>query len=105
MARAFGVVAGAGLLAAGYQIAYEEGRQVIHNMRSSSAQRRARNDTVMLTLLATDLPVQAQEGIRRSRDALRAAIALATDPATPEEHRKTLRTALGRLIPTPEGTD
>jgi hypothetical protein len=104
MAHAVGVVAGAGLLAAGYQIAYEEGRQVIHNVRTSSAQRRARNEAVVLALFDTDLPGPALNSIRQSRNALDAAMALAIDPATPEEHRTAIRTALKRLTRV-EGVD
>lgn len=98
MARAVGVVVGAGVLAASYQIAYDEGRQVITNLRSAGQQRRARNDVVALALMSTELPLQAQDSIRRSRDALRTAIRLVTDEATPENYRLIIREALGRLV-------
>jgi hypothetical protein len=51
MANAVGVVVGAGMLAAGYQLAYEEGRQIIGNLRNNAAVRRARNDAVVLALM------------------------------------------------------
>ncbi len=98
MANAVGVVVGAGVLAAGYQIAYEEGRQIIGNVRNNAALRRARNDAVVLALLSTELPLQAQDSIRRSRDALRTAIKLVTDEGTPENYRLIIREALGRLV-------
>jgi hypothetical protein len=98
MANAVGVVLGAGVLAAGYQIAYEEGRQIIGNVRNNAALRRARNDAVVLALLSTELPLQAQDSIRRSRDALRTAIKLVTDEGTPENYRLIIREALGRLV-------
>jgi hypothetical protein len=44
MARAVGVVLTASVLAAGYQIAVDEGRLFINGLRSSSALRRARNE-------------------------------------------------------------
>jgi hypothetical protein len=98
MAKAVGVVAGAGMLAASYQIIYEEGRELVGSIRSTASQRRTRNDAVSLVLLSTDLPIAAQDKIRRSRDAFRAAMALATDPSTPEHYRAILREALSRLV-------
>ena len=98
MVNAVGVVVGAGMLAAGYQIAYEEGRQIIGNLRNNAAARRARNDAVVLTLMSTELPLQAQDSIRRSRDALRTAMKLVTDERTPENYRLIIREALGRLV-------
>jgi hypothetical protein len=98
MARAVGVVVGAVLLAASYQIAYEEGRDVVRTLRANVAQRRVRNDAVVLALMTTDLPIQMQDQIRRSRDAFRAAMALVTDEATPENFRTTIREALTRLL-------
>ena len=98
MAKAVGVVAGAGMLAASYQIIYEEGRELVGSIRSNATQRRNRNDAVSLVLLTTELPIAAQDKIRRSRDAFRAAMALATDPSTPEHHRTILRDALSRLM-------
>ena len=98
MANAVGVVLGAGALAASYQIAYEEGRQIIGNMRNDAAVRRARNDAVVLALVSTELPLQAQDSIRRSHDALRAAIKLVTNEGTPENYRLIIREALGRLV-------
>jgi hypothetical protein len=44
MARAVGVVLGAGVLAASYQIIYEEGRTIVFNLRANAQQRRDRND-------------------------------------------------------------
>ena len=65
MANAVGVVVGAGMLAAGYQLAYEEGRQIIGNLRNNAAVRRiARNDAVVLALMSTELPLQAQDSSR-----------------------------------------
>jgi hypothetical protein len=98
MAQAVGVVAGAGMLAASYQILYEEGRGWIGSIRAKATQRRNRNDAVSLVLLNTELPLPAQDKIRRSRDAFRAAMALATDPSTPEHYRTILREALSRLV-------
>jgi hypothetical protein len=97
MARGLGVALGAGVLAASYQLAHDEGRQMIANLRNGAAQRRARNEAVVLTLIATDLPIQVQDSIRRSRDALRTTMALVTDEATPPQHRETLRNALASL--------
>jgi hypothetical protein len=98
MAKAVGVVAGAGMLAASYQILYEEGRGLVGSIRSNATQRHNRNDAVSLVLLTTELPLPAQDKIRRSRDAFRAAMALATDPSTPENYRAILRDALSRLV-------
>jgi hypothetical protein len=98
MARAVGVMLGAGLLAASYHVAYEEGRAFFDALRTNGARRRNRNDAVLLVLMATELPLPAQDRIRRSRDAFRAAMALVTDLNTPEQYRTIIRTALIRTM-------
>ncbi len=98
MARALGVVLGAGLLAASYQFAYEESRMVVHNIRIAGARRRARNDALMLLLLSSPLPIGLQEKLRRSRDAVNASMRLLTSPALPRDQHAIIHAALTRII-------
>ena len=98
MARAVGVVLGAGLMAAVYQFSYEESRQLVHNMRQNGAYRRARNDRLMLVVLNSKLPIEMQEALRRSRDVVRACQKLLTHPALPPEHHAIIHAALTQLI-------
>ena len=72
--------------------------QIIGNLRNDAAVRRTRNDAVVLALMSTELPLQAQDSIRRSRDALRTAMKLVTNEGTPENDRLMIREALGRLV-------
>jgi hypothetical protein len=98
MTKGLGIVLGAGLLGAAYQIAYEEGRTWITGIKSNGNQRRMLNQSVMMAILVTDLPIPAKDVIRRSRNAWDTAMALAMDVNTPEKDRKVLEQALGSLI-------
>ncbi len=98
MARAVGVVLGAGLLAASYQFAYEEGRTFVHNMRLSSAHRRARNDALMLVLLNSKIPIETQDRLRRSRDAVGACMRMLTNPTLPQDQHDVIHAALTKIL-------
>lgn len=98
MARAVGVVFGAGLLAASYQIAHDEGQALVHGLRAGARHRRTRNDAMMLALVGTDLPLDLLAHLRRARDVFRTCMSMVTDPATPDDHRAIIRTALSRVI-------
>jgi hypothetical protein len=102
MARAVGVVLGAGILAASYQLAYEEGRTIIHNVRVASAHRRQRNEAILLALLSTTVPVEMQDRLRRSRDVVSTAFAWMTRADFPIEHRTVLRDTLSKVLTPPE---
>jgi hypothetical protein len=97
MARAVGVVLGAGLLAASYQIAHEEGQAIVHGLRLGARHRRARNDAVMLALFETALPLELLEHLRRARDVFRTGMTLLTDPSMPDDHRAIIRATLLRV--------
>jgi hypothetical protein len=97
MARAVGVVLGAGLLAASYQIAYKEGQAIVHSLRVGARHRRARNDAVMLALIGTALPLDRLGDLRRARDVFRVCMTLLTDPSIPDEHRAIIRAALSSV--------
>jgi len=98
MARAVGVVVGAGLLAATYQFVYEEGRAFVHNLRLSSAHRRARNDALMLVLLNSKIPIETQDRLRRSRDVVNACMRLLTNPAFPPDQHAVIHHALIKVL-------
>ena len=98
MARAVGVVLGAGLLAASYQLAYEEGRTIIHNVSVASVQRRARNEAILLALMGTPLPFEMQDRLRRSRNVVSTAFEWMTRADFPAEHRALLQGTLNKVI-------
>ena len=97
MARALGVVLGAGLLAASYQIAYDEGQAIVHGLRVDARQRRARNDAMMLALIGTALPLDLLDHLCRVRDVFRVCMTLLTDPSIPDDHRAIIRATLFRV--------
>jgi len=87
MAKALGVVVGAGLIGATYQIAHDEGRSIIHTMRLNSAHRRQRNEQIMLGLMNSELPTEIQTRLLGSRDAFKVGMRmLANGDFTPKEH-------------------
>jgi hypothetical protein len=100
MARAVGVVLGAGMLAASYQIACEEGRVIIQNLRVGAAQRRARNTAITLALMNSGLPLELQARLRRKRDVVRAGLAMLADDKDklPPEHHTIIHGALTTVI-------
>ncbi len=105
MARAVGVVLGAGILAASYQLAYDEGRTLIQSMRMQSAHRRARNEAILLALLETKLPLEMQDRLRRSRDVMARCMQLLTNAQLPEGHHAIIHDALTKAIGLAEHRD
>ncbi len=97
-AKAVGVVLGADLMAATYQVAYEETRNPVGGMRQNSAHRRARNDLLMLILLGSKLPIKTQEGLRRSRDVVGARQRLLTNPKLPPNQHAVIHAAITKVI-------
>jgi hypothetical protein len=98
MARAVGVILGAALLAATYQLAYEESRQVVHNIRVNSARRHARNEALMLILFRSTLPVETQEQLRRSRDTVASCMRMLTNPTLPVDQHILIHAALRQIV-------
>jgi hypothetical protein len=99
MARAIGIVLGAGMLAASHQIAYEEGRLAIANLRNASGHRRARNTALTLALMNSGFPLELQDRLRRSRDAIGFGLAMLTDERAllTTEQRNILHDVLTRI--------
>jgi hypothetical protein len=97
MARAVGVVLAAGLLAASYQIAYDEGQAFVHSLRVTARHRRARNDAMMLALIGTALPLDLLDHLHRARDVFQVCMTLLTDPSIPDDHRAIIRGTLFRV--------
>jgi hypothetical protein len=83
MAKAVGVIVGAGLIGATYQIAHDEGRSLIHTMRITGAHRRQRNEQIMLALMNSKLPIELQSKLFRSRDAFRVGMRMLADEDLP----------------------
>jgi hypothetical protein len=98
MARAVGVVVTASVLAASYQIAVDEGRQIITGLRSSSALRRARNDAALLLLLNSSLPIELKDKLRRARDVVKTGMAMLTNPAIAQEDRDIIHGMLTEIV-------
>jgi hypothetical protein len=98
MAKALGVVVTASVLAASYQIAIDEGRQLINGLRSASAQRQARNDAITLLLFGSPLPIELKDKLRRSRNVFQAGLRMLTDPAVAQEDRDTIHAILTEIV-------
>jgi hypothetical protein len=98
MARTVGVVLGAGVLAASYQITLEEGRTIVFNLRANAQQRRDRNDAVLLVLDNLDIPIEVNEKLRRSRDMFRTGMSMLSDQTITAEHRAAIYDALTKLV-------
>jgi hypothetical protein len=77
------VVVGAGMLAASYQIAHDEGQTLVQGLRDSARQRRSRNNALMLALVGTALPLRLLQRMHRSRDVFRECMTMVTNPAIP----------------------
>jgi len=105
MARAVGIVLGAGILAASYQLAYDEGRTLIQGMRMQTAHRRARNEAVLLALLETKLPIELQDQLRRSRDVVSRCMQLLTNAQLPENHHTIIHGVLTKVLTPVERSD
>jgi hypothetical protein len=86
------------VVAATYQIAYEEGRTMVQGLRAKSLARRERNDTIMCALLQTEIPLPALAKLRKSRDLMREVIDRSVDPMVPVEVREVLRRTLKGLM-------
>jgi hypothetical protein len=97
MARALGVAVGAVTLAASYQIAYEEGRTLVQNVRAGSARRRARNTSLLLLLMNSGLPLELQDKLRRSRDAVQTGMALMTSQTLSSDNHQIILAALTKV--------
>ena len=80
MAKGFGVLLAAALLAAAYQLVQEETRIAIHNMRARSRYRRARHESLLMAALGSHLPPLIQDRLLYSRDAFRVALEMLADP-------------------------
>jgi len=63
-----------------------------------NANRRARNEAMMLELLKTRLPLATQEHIRRSRDAVRTCMRLMTNSAFPPDQHAMVHGALTKVL-------
>ena len=97
MARALGVAVGAVTLAASYQIAYEEGRTLVQDVRAGSARRRAHNTALLLVLMNSALPLELQDKLRRSRDAVQAGMALLTSQTLSSDNHQIILAALTKV--------
>jgi hypothetical protein len=97
-AKYAGAAAVGGVVAATYQIAYEEGRTMVQGLRAKSLARRQHNDMIMCALLQTELPLPALAELRKSRDLMREVIDRSVDPKIPGEVREVLRRTLKGLM-------
>jgi hypothetical protein len=91
-------VLGAGVLAASYQIVYEEGRTIVFNLRATAQQRRARNDAAILVLYNLHIPIEVKEKLQRSRDMFRTGMSMLSDQTITAEHRPAIHDALTKLV-------
>ena len=96
-AKYLGVVAGAVVVGAGYQLAQDEGRQLVHSFRMKAHNRHLRNERLSLLLFNTALPLLLQERLSRARDVHRACMRIITDETLPDDQRRMLRAVLQHL--------
>jgi len=94
LARQVGVVLGAGLLAAVYQLTLEEGRGLVQAIHARGRARRERHERLLVATLGTSLDPTLQNRLLRSRDAFVAARAILADPDVAQADRDRLRAAL-----------
>jgi hypothetical protein len=92
-----GVVLGAGALGAVYQLAHDEGRGFIQNLRHDASVRRHRNERLLLLLFRTELPLELRDRLRRSRNVFNASLRLLTDKALPPDQHRLIHAALTEL--------
>jgi hypothetical protein len=96
MARAVGIIVGAGLLAAIYHTANEETRAVLHSIRLRRRYSQARHEAILIAMLGSSLDLTLRDNLLRSRNAFNEALALLVNPELSDEDRELVRSALYR---------
>jgi hypothetical protein len=97
IAKGFGMVVGGVFLAAGYHIAYEEGRTIVYSLRANTQRRHARNDAALLFLFGSDLPLELLDKLRRSDDVFRGGMSMLADHSIAPEHRGVIHEVLTKI--------
>lgn len=97
MARSVGIILCAGLLAATYQLAGDETRAILNNLRLRSQYRRARHENILIALLGSTLAADLQDQLLRSRDSFQACMTLLADPQLAPESRTLIRQAIQQV--------
>jgi hypothetical protein len=94
MARTVGIVVSAGVLGAIYHVVNDESRSLIQHARVRRQYRRQRHELILVATLGSNLDVQVQDKLLRSRDTFKTITALLIDPDTTPDTRLKLRAAL-----------
>lgn len=98
MGQKVGVVVGAGVLAAIYQIVGEEGRTILADIRRRSALKRARRDAVLIGLLGSTLSPDLQLILMKARNPYDTALKMLAHPLVNYQDRELLRETLQRAV-------
>jgi hypothetical protein len=94
MSRTVGIVVGAGMLAAVYQVTQEETKVTLSSWRERRRYRVARHEALLIVLLGSPLSYAHQERLLASNDAFKTALEVLADPATEPRDRECIRAAL-----------
>jgi hypothetical protein len=97
MSRTVGIVVGAGMLAAVYQVTQEETKVTLSSWRERRRYRVARHEALLIVLLGSLLSYPLQERLLASNDAFKTALEVLADPATEQRDRECIRAALGHV--------
>lgn len=98
MGRTVGVLVGAGVLGAIYQIITEEARSQLQGIRQRAHLKRVRRDAVLIKLLGTELSPELQLALAVSRKPYETAIRLLALPQISTRDKELIRDTLQHAI-------
>jgi hypothetical protein len=97
-ALALGALVGGITISAGYQLIYDEGKDLLNRMRLGMARRRRRNEHIMIELIGTDFPPEHLDQITRSRNCFATGLKILATAELEDRHRDRLRGLLQHVI-------
>jgi hypothetical protein len=97
-AVALGALVGGITLSAGYQLLYDEGKDLIQRIRIGMARRRRRNEMIILALVGTDFPPDHLDTITRSRNCFATGLQILATAELLTPHRDQLRGVLQQVV-------
>lgn len=101
MGRTLGILVGAGVLGAVYQLTSDETKASINSMRIYGQFKRQRHEAILVATLGSALSPDLQNQLLRSRNAFKTAMKLLADPLLSVENRETLRSVIQSVCQSP----